>query len=131
MDCPASKRSSASASDVSTATRSRTTDSTIVCENDGLGVGPFRAAAPRERRGGPAVLLEQDDDGALGREEVEEQVDDLREICPTSRASMSVRATRTIARDLFTRRGPAPRHRARKVFLGLRGRRSVENRIAG
>ena len=42
IDWPASKRSSVRASDVSTATRSRTTVSTIVCENVSAASAPAR-----------------------------------------------------------------------------------------
>ena len=80
IDCPASKRPSVSASDVRTATRSPHDGvDDRVRERLGRLPGPPSPSAARASATGRPVLVEQDDDGALGREEVEEEVDDLRE----------------------------------------------------
>ena len=79
IDWPASKRSSVRASDVSTATRSRTTVSTIVWENVSAASAPARPLWRARVATSRPLVLAEDDDGPLGGQEIEEQVHDLRE----------------------------------------------------
>ena len=103
IDWPASKRSSASASDVRTATRSRTTASTIVCEKVASGSGPSR---PRRRAsvgvGRPSSSSRTTTARSAGRKSKRRSTT-FERICPTSRASIRVRADMTMASKIFSR----------------------------
>ena len=78
IDSPASKRWSACASEVRTATFCRTTMSTIVREYGVAAVGGRSLARPeaRDRQLQGAALLEQEEP-AVGRQELEDEVHDL------------------------------------------------------
>ena len=95
IDCPASNRPSARASDVE--------DGDTVLDDrfdDRVGEGLPRVtrllpALPREHRDELALVADEDDDGPVDREVLEEEIDDTPRISWTSRARMSVLATWT------------------------------------
>ena len=103
IDCPASKRSSVRASEVSTATRSRTTFSTIVWENASVLSGPtfplWRArVATRRPESSRSTTIAR----SAGRKSKRRSTT-FERIWPTSGASMSVRATWTRISKIFSR----------------------------
>ncbi len=103
IDCPASKRPSASASDVSTATRSLTTVSTIVCEN---GCAASIPELPRWRAsvgtGWPAASRSTTTPRSTGRKS-KRRSSTFPRISFTSRATISVLATCTRISKIFPR----------------------------